>query len=85
MKKIVDCVTFFNENLMFEVRYNTLKNSVDFFVVCESLFDHRGNSKKLNFDLKKFKSKKIKYIVHDKKFSKKIVLGRIKLSNENSF
>ena len=71
MKKIVDCVTFFNENLMFEVRYNTLKNSVDFFVVCESLFDHRGNSKKLNFDLKKFKSKKIKYIVHDKKFSKK--------------
>lgn len=69
MKKI-DCITFFNENLMFEIRYNTLKDFVDFFVVCESLFDHRGNNKKLNFDQKRFKSEKIKYIVHDQKFSK---------------
>ena len=71
MKKIVDCITFFNENFIFEIRFNILKNFVDHFIVCESLFDHRGNSKKLNFDLKKFKSKKIKYIVHNIKFSKK--------------
>ena len=63
MKKI-DCITFFNENLMFEIRYNILKDFVDFFVVCESLFDHRGNNKKLNFDQKRFKSEKIKALRH---------------------
>jgi len=70
MNKKIDCVTFFNENFIFELRYNILKNSVDYFVVCESLFDHKGNKKKLNFNFKKFKSKKIKYIIHDCPFPK---------------
>ena len=48
MSKKIDCVTFFSENFMFEFRYNVLKDFIDTFVVCESVFDHRGNKKELN-------------------------------------
>ena len=34
--KIIDCITFYNENFIFELRYNVIKNFVDYFVVCES-------------------------------------------------
>ena len=47
--KIYDCVTFFQENLHMELRINILKNVVDKFIVCESMYDHRGNKKKINF------------------------------------
>ena len=47
--KIFDCITFFDNNYMFNLRYNILKNYVDYFVICESKFDHRGNPKNLNF------------------------------------
>ena len=62
--KILDCITFFDNNFMFELRYNILCNYVDYFVVCESLFDHRGNPKKENFIWKQqYDEKKIKYFV----------------------
>ena len=51
--KIVDCITFFDNNFMFDFRYNVLKNFVDYFVICESLYDHKGNIKKKNFIKKK--------------------------------
>ena len=47
--KLLDCITFFDNNFMFQIRYNVLVNYVDYFVVCESLFDHKGNAKKQNF------------------------------------
>ena len=50
--KIIDCITFFDNNFMFEIRYNILKKYVDYFVICESLFDHVGKSKKSNFIFK---------------------------------
>ena len=56
--KIVDCITFFDNNFMFELRYNILQNYVDYFVVCESKFDHKGRRKKKNFVLKKNYNKK---------------------------
>ena len=69
--KIYDCVTFFDNNLMFELRYNILKNVVDFFVICESKFDHQGNEKKINFINKKnYDSKKIKYYILETPFPK---------------
>ena len=49
MGKIIDCITFFNENFMFDLRYKTLENVVDEFVICESKYDHRGKEKRLNF------------------------------------
>ena len=52
-QKIIDCITFFDNNFMFELRYNILKDYVDYFVVCEAKFDHKGNEKGKNFVLKK--------------------------------
>ena len=47
--KIIDCITFFDNNLMFNLRYNILNEFVDYFVICESKFDHQGNKKEINF------------------------------------
>jgi len=73
MNKIVDCVTFFQENLQMEIRFSILKDVVDKFVICESVYDHRGNSKKINFskdDYPEIKHK-INHIILDKKFPPK--------------
>ena len=65
--KIFDCTTFFNENLMLEIRFNILNSFVDKFVITESKYSHSGDKKKLNFDYNKFYEfkKKIIYIVVD--------------------
>ena len=69
--KIFDCITFFDNNFMFDLRYNILKNHVDYFVVCESKFDHRGNPKKINFlNNVKYDHNKIKHFVLEKEFPK---------------
>ena len=62
--KIIDCTSFYNEHMMYEVRLNVLKDKVDKFIVTESTYSHSGKKKKLNFDINnypKFKDK-IKYI-----------------------
>ena len=68
--KIYDCITFFNENLQVDLRFNILHEYVDKFVVCESKFDHKGNPKKLNFQLEKFEKfkNKIIYLVLENQF-----------------
>ncbi len=70
-KKIFDCVTFFDNTLMFELRFNVLRDYVDYFVICESKYDHRNNPKTLNFDKNFFNDKKIKYIAMNDPFPKK--------------
>ena len=66
--KLIDCITFFQENFIFNLRYKILKDVINEFVVCESIYDHRGRKKKLNFNKKFIKEKKIKYLVYKKKF-----------------
>ena len=61
--KIYDCITFFQETLQVELRFNILKDVVDFFVVCESKYDHRGRPKKINFKTEKYPNLRNK-IVH---------------------
>ena len=63
--KVFDCTTFYNENMMLELRFNILNPYVDKFVITESKYSHSGKKKKLNFDINKFKEfkKKINYIV----------------------
>ena len=69
MSKIIDCITFFDNNLMFDLRYNILKKYVDYFVICESLYDHKGKQKKINFNWnKKYSKNKIKYFHNSYKF-----------------
>ena len=63
--KIFDCFMYNNEDIVLEVRLNTLAKYVHKFVIVESCYDHQGKKKKLNFSLKKFKKfkEKINYIV----------------------
>jgi len=66
--KVFDCIIFFNEVDLLNIRFNVLDKFVDYFVICESNFDHRGRHKELNFNIKNFKKfeKKIIYIVLEK-------------------
>ena len=66
--KIIDTTTFFEEKMMMEIRFNILDEFVDEFIVCEALFTHRGDRKKINFnpnDFPNFKNK-INHIVLEK-------------------
>ena len=64
---IFDCFQYFNEDHIADLRFNILNESVDKFIIVESTVNHQGKSKKLHFDInryKKFKNK-INYIVVD--------------------
>ena len=72
MTKIFDCITFFNENFITNLRFEILNKTVDHFVICESKYDHQGKEKDLNFRLKnKNFENKIVYLVIDEPFDKK--------------
>ena len=72
MTKIIDCITFFDNNYIFDLRYNIIKDHVDKFLVCESSYDHKNQPKKINFDLNKkyLNNPKIQHIVLEKPFPK---------------
>ena len=70
--KIYDCITFFQENYMTNLRFSILNNFVDYFVICESKYDHRNNIKEFNFKLENQNlKKKIIYIQINEPFSSK--------------
>ena len=56
---------YFNEDIVLELRLNYLNKFVDHFIIVESTFNHRGQEKKLNFNIDKFSKfkKKIKYLI----------------------
>jgi len=63
--KIIDCTTYYSEDLMLDVRFNILNEHVDKFIITESKFSHSGKEKPLNFNINnfpKFKDK-IQYLV----------------------
>jgi beta-1,4-mannosyl-glycoprotein beta-1,4-N-acetylglucosaminyltransferase len=64
---IYDCFQYFNEDHVVDLRLNILDKYVDFFVISESTKNHQGETKKLNFDINKFKKfkDKIVYIIAD--------------------
>ncbi len=66
--KIIDCTTYYSEDLMLDVRLNILNEYVDKFVIVESKFSHSGKPKSLNFDINNFKKfkDKIDYLVIEK-------------------
>ena len=71
MSKIFDCITFFDNNFMFEIRYNILLKYVHKFIVCESAYDHSGKKKKKNFIWKSYyKKNKIKHFFMEDVFPK---------------
>ena len=60
---------YFNEDVILDLRLNILDKYVDYFVIVESSFTHKGDKRKLQFDNKKFEKfkKKIIYLVYDNK------------------
>ena len=65
---IYDCFMYFDEDLLLDLRFNTLNKFVKKFVIAEANYTHNGTKKKLNFDINKFKKfkDKIIYIIVDK-------------------
>ena len=62
--KIIDCFMYFDEDLILEIRLNTLNEVVDKFIVAEATKDHAGKKKKLNFNIQKFSKFKDKIDYH---------------------
>ena len=56
---------FFDEEMLLELRLNTLDKFVDKFVIVESTYTHSGKEKKLIFDINKYPKfkEKIDYII----------------------
>ena len=62
---IYDCFSYWDEDLLLDLRFNILNKYVDFFVVVEGNKTWQNNPKKLKFDKGKFS-----------KFKKKIILKK---------
>ncbi len=66
--KIFDCITYYDEEILFDLRCHELNSFVDYFVVVEAKFTHSGERKKLNFDIEKypkFKNKIIYFVIEN--------------------
>ena len=66
--KIFDCFMYFDEDLILDLRLNYLNKFVDKFVIVESLYNHNGEKREPQFDIKKFKKfeSKIIYLLIDR-------------------
>ena len=66
--KVFDCFMYFDEENVLDLRLNILDKYVDYFVIVESVFTHKGDKRKLCFDLKKYEKfkNKIIYLTYDK-------------------
>lgn len=71
---IYDCFLYYDEDMLLDLRLNTLANVVDRFVIVESTHTFTGKPRELHFDITKYSKfkDKIIYIVHDEKPLKKI-------------
>ena len=66
--KIFDCFMYFDEETVLDLRLNILDKFVDYFIIIESIYTHKGDKRDLKFDPSKFYKfkNKIKYFVYDK-------------------
>jgi len=65
--KIFDCFMYFDEEVVLDLRLNFLDQYVDYFVIVESIYTHKGEKRELKFNPKKFEKfkSKIIYKVYD--------------------
>ena len=65
--RIFDCFMYFDEEIVLETRLEYLDKYVDYFVIVESQFTHKGDKRSLKFDLNQFSKfkHKIIYKIHD--------------------
>ena len=64
---IYDCFMYYDEDLLLDIRLNSLDKYVKKFVITEATYTHNGAKKKLNFNINNFNKfkNKIDYIVVD--------------------
>jgi len=62
---------YFDEEVVVDVRLNTLNEFVDYFIIVESRFTHKGDLRELKFNHKKFEKfkDKIIYVIDDQIYS----------------
>ena len=74
--KIFDCFMYIDEDIVLDIRLNSLDKYVDYFVIVESNFTHKGDKRKLRFNQKKFEKfkNKIIYLVYDQEPSDLYIL-----------
>jgi len=60
--KIIDSTTYFEEDMMIDLRLNILNDYVDHFIISEAKYSHSGAKKEINFDRNKFPKFKDKII-----------------------
>jgi len=56
---------YFDEDIILDLRLNMLNQFIDYFIIVESTFNHRGEKRELKFDIKKYKKfeEKIIYLI----------------------
>ena len=59
---IYDCFSYWDEDLLLDLRLNILDKHIDFFVIVEGTKTWQNNPKPLRFDIKKFQRFKNKII-----------------------
>jgi beta-1,4-mannosyl-glycoprotein beta-1,4-N-acetylglucosaminyltransferase len=84
--KIFDCFMYFDEEIVLDVRLNSLNKFVDYFVIVESRFTHKGDERELKFNPKKFEKfkDKIIYLVYEEQSSKIEIVNENDNENEKS-
>ena len=60
--RIYDCFMYFDEEIVLETRLNYLNPYIDFFVIVESCYTHKGERRNLKFNINKFTKFKNKII-----------------------
>ena len=65
--RIFDCFMYFDEEIVLETRLNYLNKHVDYFVIVESCYTHKGDRRNLKFNINNFPEfkNKIIYKVYD--------------------
>ena len=65
--KIFDCFMYFDEEVILDLRLNILSPYIDYFIIVESSYTHKGDKRNLKFDIKKFDrfKEKIIYLTFD--------------------
>ena len=61
--KIYDCITFTMKTYKLNLRINILNDYVDKFVICESIYDHKGKKKNLTLKLRNLNNLKIRLFI----------------------
>ena len=77
--KIFDCFIYFDEDLLLDLRLNTLDKFVDKFVIVESNLTHTGNLREFKFDInrfEKFRNKIDYYPIKDLRIDKNLKLKK---------